>query len=115
MFVVCAITNLAALAAEKSARVTLPEDVTVNGTLVKKGDYQVAYDEQSRALTISKAGAEVARSTARIESRKRKAKNTEITTATKNNPPALQSIVFAGDNQVIILDGGRGQNASGQQ
>ena len=51
---VCAMTSLMAFADVKSDKVTFTEDLTVNGTVVKKGTYRVMFDDQTGELTIAK-------------------------------------------------------------
>jgi hypothetical protein len=60
-----------ALAATKSKNVRFDDEVTVNGTLLKKGTYKVAFDDQTNKLTISRNGKVVVETTAKLEDYKK--------------------------------------------
>jgi len=47
--------------------VSFNEDLTVGGTVVKKGDYKVTFDDQNRQLLISSGKRVVARAAASLE------------------------------------------------
>jgi hypothetical protein len=65
--VVCALLTPAALAGVKTRQVTFDKDIKVGDTLVKKGTYKVAFDEESKELTILKGKKVVVKTTARLE------------------------------------------------
>jgi hypothetical protein len=67
LLLVCAMSGVIALAAGKSKKVTFLTDVTLNGTVIKKGTYQVAFDEKTGELTISSGKSVVAKTNARME------------------------------------------------
>jgi hypothetical protein len=67
LLVVCALSSILALAAGKSKKVTFLTDVTLNGTVIKKGTYQVTFDEKTGELTISDKKTVVAKTNARLE------------------------------------------------
>ncbi len=104
--VVLALSSLAVLADGKSKSVTFNDDVTVNGTLVKSGTYKVKYDEQSGELSIERYNKTIAKTSARMEKREKKASRTEVNTRKNNNTVELSSITFSGDDQSIVVSGG---------
>ena len=57
---VCALVSIGAYAGDKGKSekkmVTFPEDMMVNGTLVKAGDYEVKFDEATGTLSILRNG-----------------------------------------------------------
>lgn len=110
---VCAMTSVMAFAEVKSEKVTFVEDVTVNGTVVKKGTYKVAFDDQSGELTIAKDKNTVAKTKARSEKRENKASRTEVNSSQKDNVQHLRSITFGGDNRLIVI--GDGSTAASSQ
>lgn len=73
VLVLCTLLGSVALAGGKgkSKNVTIGDDVTVGGTLVKKGTYKVSFDDQSGELTLWRGSKLVAKTTARLEEYKR--------------------------------------------
>ena len=57
----------AAYADVTSKNVRFDDDLTVGGTLIKKGTYKVSFDDKTNELTISRNGKVVAKTTARLE------------------------------------------------
>ena len=72
IFVLCALLGSAALANVKSKKVHFNEDVSVSGTLVKKGDYKVSFDDQTKELTISSGKKIIVKTTASLDETKAK-------------------------------------------
>jgi hypothetical protein len=67
LLVITVLTGVAALAKTTEKKVTFRDSVTVNGTLVKKGTYKVAFNDETGELTIKKGGEVVATASARLE------------------------------------------------
>jgi hypothetical protein len=105
---VCALTAVFALASVKKDTVTLPSDMMVNGTLVKKGTYTVTFDAGTNELTILKNKEVIAKATGRIEKREGKSRYTVLNSAEKDNNQVLESVIFAGDNNSIVLGDAKG-------
>lgn len=61
------IANGVAFAKTIKKGITFAQPVVVNGTVVKKGDYDVVFDDQTNELTIVKNGKVVARAPAQLE------------------------------------------------
>jgi hypothetical protein len=113
--VIFAMTSLVALAEGKSKSVTFNLDVTVNGTLIKSGTYDVRFDDQSNELSITRNKKIIAKSSARIEKRDKKADRTEFNTRKNNNVVELSSITFSGDDQSIVVGSSSGGSAAAAQ
>jgi len=120
MLVALAITALAsisAIAGDKAKvekkMVTFTEDTMVNGTLVKKGDYEVRFDDSTGELSVMKDGKVKAKTTAHYEARSDKAKSTAIRTVDAGSNVELKGITFGGSDQDVIV-GARG-SVSGTQ
>ena len=97
-FAVCALTGIMAFAEVKSDKVTFSQDVTVNGTVVKKGTYKIMFDDQTGELSIiTKDKNTVAKTKARAEKREGKAYRTEVNSSQKDNVQHLRSITFGGE------------------
>jgi hypothetical protein len=107
LLMVCALTSIMALAAGKSKKVTFLTDVTINGTVIKKGTYHVAFDEKTGELTISDKKTVVAKTTARLE----KFAGVRGTSYITENNKELVSIVFS-DNQATLGGGGGSTSAA---
>jgi hypothetical protein len=99
----CTLLNVAALAGGKSRRVTFHTDVMVGETLVKKGNYEVAFDEQTGVLTIKHGRAVVAKTTARMEEASDKSKTSIVYRTWKNEKAGeVLSSVKLGDRSAVI-------------
>ena len=101
--VVCALMSVAVVAKERTETLNLTTDVTINGTLVKKGQYKLKFDEQTGELLIMKGKKVVAKTTAKMEARSDKAGRTEVNTITNGSQQELRGITFRGENQRIVV------------
>lgn len=111
--VMFAMTSVMAFAGDKNDQVKFNSDVYVNGKLVKKGTYNVKFNEHSNEVTILDGSSEVAKSPARLDNRERKANRTEAIFSKKDNVSVLRGITLEGDDQAIIINGA--QAATPQQ
>jgi type 1 fimbria pilin len=98
----------------KKDTVTLLSDVTVNGTLLKAGTYEIRFDEKTGELAIVRDGKIKAKTTVRSEERSDKAQTTAVRTDRKNNIAELIGVTFAGSNQNLVVSGNSGA-VSGSQ
>ncbi len=109
---ICALASIAAFAAAKdkvkTETVTFTSDVMVNGTLLKAGDYQVKFNEQTGELAILKDGKVKAKTTAQLQSRSDKAKNTAVRTLSKDGVAELIGFSFGGSNQDVVVGASSG-------
>jgi hypothetical protein len=109
---ICALASIAISAATKdkdkvkTQDVTFTSDVMVNGTLVKAGDYQVKFNEQTGELAILKDGKVKAKTTAQLQSRSDKAKNTSVRMIEKGGVAELTGVTFGGSNQDVVVGSG---------
>lgn len=101
---ILALTSVLAMGKDKVKRqsVTFASNVTVNGTVVKAGDYDLKFDEQTGDLQIMKGSKVVAKTTARLAPRSDKSHETKITI----KGDALVSIALGSDEIVIGLANG---------
>jgi hypothetical protein len=97
--IILALMSGAAFAKVRKHGVTFPTDTTVNGTLVKAGDYDVTWDDQTMKLQIMKGHKLIAQATGELKDRTAAAKNTEMDII--NNQ--LVSIAFHGDSKDIVV------------
>lgn len=108
LLVVCALSSIMALAAGKSRSVTFLSDVMLNGTVIKKGTYQVTFDEKTGELTIMNKKTVVAKGNARLEKFTGAPGTVYVTQSNKE----LASIVFK--NNQATLGGGGSSSTSAQ-
>ena len=108
--VIGALASLSVLAGDKGDKgkvekktVTFPNDVMVNGTLIKAGDYEVKFDEGTGELSIIKNGEVKAKTPAHVEQRSDKAKSTALRTVDKGGNAELLGVTFGGSNQDVIV------------
>ena len=110
MLIALAIVALGAVAVfaekNKNARLTLAQDVMVNGTLVKAGDYEFKFNEKTSELTILKDGKVKAKTTARLETRNEKAKHSSVRTRNAGGSTEIIGITFGGSNQAVVVGSG---------
>src|SRR6267142_6167058 len=115
--VVSALASLSVFAGDKGKvekkTITFPEDVMVNGTLVKAGDYEVKFDESTGELSIIKNGEVKAKAAAHVELRSDKAKNTALRTIDKGGNAELLGVTFGGSTRDVIV--GASGSTSGTQ
>jgi hypothetical protein len=101
----CTLLNASsALAGGKNRQqITFSTDVLVGDTLVKKGTYEVSFDEQASVLTIKRGGEVVAKTSARLEDVKSKAKSSFVYRTWKNEKSdEVLSRVRFGDGAAVI-------------
>jgi hypothetical protein len=115
--VITALASISAIAGDKGKvekkMVTFTEDIMVNGTLVKAGDYEIKFDDSTGELSVVKNGKVKAKTAAHYEARTDKAKNTTLRTIGSGSNVELKGITFGGSAQDVIV-GARG-SVSGTQ
>jgi hypothetical protein len=87
----------------RKANIVFSADTKVNGTLVKKGNYEVVFDDQSGELSILKGAKLIAKTTARTEKRNQKARETEVQTIVEGMDQKLVSITFGGSYENVVV------------
>jgi len=109
---ICALASIAVLAAGKdkvkSETVTFTSHVMVNGTLLKAGEYQVKFNEQTGELAILKDGKVKAKTTAQLQARSEKAKQTVVRTLDKGSVAELIGFSFGGSTQDLVVGASSG-------
>ena len=99
----------AALADTKTKNVRFEDDVTVGGTLIKKGTYKLSFDDQTNELSIIRGGKVLAKAPARLEENKSTGtRSAEYKTRTAEGNVLLTSVRL-GDAYAVI--GGEGSAA----
>jgi hypothetical protein len=98
-----ALTSVAALAKVHKHRVTFENDIKVNGTLVKKGSYDVKFDDETGQLSISKNGKTIAQAMARVEPRSKKANDFQLRSTGTGDESQLTGVTFGGSDKDLVI------------
>jgi len=107
--------NGLAYAEGKGKKVDISKDVVVNGTEVKKGKYEVTFDEEKQEMSLWKGDKLVARSNARKGLLKNKAAVNQLMTSKQNQNDMLKGIILAGEQETILINTNNTVNAAPQQ
>lgn len=87
----------------QKAKITLRSDTKVGDVVLKKGTYEVRFDDQSSELSIWKGGKVIAKSAVQVEPLPRKFRDTRYIVNVENNDPVLTGMIFGGSSQTVIL------------
>ena len=110
---VTALTSVVALAKVHKHKATFENDIKVNGTLVKKGTYDVKFDDATGQLSISKNGKLVVEAMGRLEARAKKASDFQLRSTTNGDEMQLVGVTFSGsDKDVMISNNGASTSGS---
>ena len=101
-----ALASVAAFAKTQKQRVTFDNDIKVNGTLVKKGTYEIKFDEETGQLSINKNGKTVAQTMAKLEARAKKANGFQLRSVGEGDQTELVGVTFGGSDKDVIVTGG---------
>ena len=101
-----ALLSVAAFAKTQKQRVTFENDIKVNGTLVKKGNYEVKFDEETGQLSIIKNGKTVAQTMAKLEARAKKANGFQLRSVGEGDQTELVGLTFGGSDKDVVVTGG---------
>ena len=101
-----ALMSVAAFAKTQKHRVTFENDIKVNGTLVKKGTYEVKFDDETGQLSINKNGKTVAQTMAKLEARAKKANGFQLRSVGEGDQSELVGLTFSGSDKDVVVTGG---------
>ena len=101
-----ALTCVAAFAKTHKETVTFENDIKVNGTVVKKGTYEVKFDDATGQLSINKNGKTVAQTMAKLEARTKKARGFQMRSIGEGDAAELVAVTFGGDQDIVVTNGG---------
>jgi hypothetical protein len=106
------IANGVALAKSTKKEVTFSEPVVVNGALVKKGTYDVVFDDQTNELTIVKGRKVVAKAPAQLETGDR-GHSAYVTRQEDGDPTriTLLSVTLKDGKKATLLNNSDGDSA----
>jgi hypothetical protein len=98
-----ALAGTAAFAKTRKKNVTFVDNVTVNGTLVKAGNYDVVFDDTTNEMAVLKDGKVVVKTAAHVEAGERKARDTEVRRRMVGNESELLGVKFGGTKDDIVV------------
>ena len=107
-----AVASGVALAKTIKKEVTFAQPVWVNGALVKKGTYDVVFDDQTNELSIVKGREIVAKAPAQLEPRDRD--RSDYVTQDENGDPTrttLLSVTLKAGKKATLVNNGNGNAA----
>jgi len=102
-FALTAVMSVMAMAGVKKDTVKFSRDTTVNGTVVKKGEYKVTFDDQSNELIVWAGKEALVKATAHAGEHSYKASQTRLGFKESDNAYVLTSVTFAGQDQPLML------------
>ena len=113
VLMVTALTSVVALAKVHKHKITFDEDIKVNGTVVKRGTYEVKFDDETGQLSIAKNGKVVAQAMAKLEPRSKKANDFQLRSTNKGDEQQLTGVTFGGsDKDIVITNSGASTTGS---
>lgn len=90
-----------------------PQAAMVNGTLLKAGQYQIRFDENTNELRILQNGKVKATTMAHLEARNTKARESALVFVQNTGETAeLRGVTFHGWDRDVILNGSSNSGAS---
>lgn len=104
VLLIASLASVAAFAKTRSEKVSFLNDIKVNGTLVKKGVYDLKFDDKTREVSIVKNGKVIARANTTVEKRQIKARGFEWQSALQGESAELVHIAFAGSTENFVLN-----------
>ena len=105
VLMVGALTGVIAFAKVHKEKVTFDNDIKVSGTVVKKGTYDVNFDDESGQLSITKNGKVVAQAMTKLEQRENKANDFQLRATTSGDETQLIGVTFGGSDKNVVITG----------
>lgn len=87
----------------KTKKLTFGTDFWLGDTLVKKGTYNVSYDDEKNEVSIADKQTTVAKSSVRAEKREGGTSVWDVRLAPKGDGQALVRLAFPGDRQALVF------------
>ena len=102
-------------AKDRSKSITFLNDVTVNGTLIAKGTYDVKFDSESSEVSILRNGRVIATTKVEVKLTDRKNPHNSAGFVERDNTRVLTTITFAGDKRVLHVNPVNGSQNAGDE
>src|ERR1700750_1606174 len=107
---ITALTSIAAFAKVTKNQVTFENDIKVNNTVIKKGTYDVKFDDQTNEFSVVKNGKVVATATGKLEPRAKKANDFQLRSSGTGDDSQIVGVTFGGWDKDVVLSNGSGPN-----
>jgi hypothetical protein len=104
----CATSGSIASAKVKSRSLTFGTDFWVGNTLVKKGTYKIAFDDQTNEISILDKGTVVAKVPAQVKKREGNTRAWDVTLVSVGDRMTLVRLAFPEAGQTLVLNEGAG-------
>lgn len=101
-----ALTSVAAFAKVTKHQVTFDNDIKVNNTVIKKGTYDVKFDDQTNEFSVVKNGKVIATATGKLEPRSKKASDFQLRSSGSGDNSQILGVTFGGWDKDVVLTGG---------
>jgi len=101
-----ALTCVAALAKVQRHKVKFENDVKVNNTVLKKGTYEIKFDDQTGQFSVLQGNKVVVETTAKLEPRTKKAGDFQMRSVGTGDGTELIGVTFGGSDKDIVISGG---------
>jgi pyruvate carboxylase len=102
-------------AKDRSKTITFLNDVTVNGTLIAKGTYDVKFDSESSEVSILRNGRVIATTKVEVKLTDRKNPHNSAGFVERDSKRVLTTITFAGDKRVLHVNPVNGSQNAGDE
>lgn len=103
--VIVAMASVMVFAKTQKGTVTFVSNVNVNGTLLKKGTYDLRFNDETKELSILKNGKVVAKTTTRVEKEDAPSQSIKFSTRSNGDHTDLVSVTFGGSDEKIVVSG----------
>ncbi len=108
MLALCATSGSIASAKVKSRSLTFGTDFWVGNTLVKKGTYKIAFDDQTNEISILDKTTVVAKVPAQVKKREGNNRAWDVALVTVGDRTTLVRLAFPEASQTLVLNEGAG-------
>ena len=104
VLLIASLATVAAFAKTRSEKVTFLNDIKVNGTVVKKGVYDLKFDDKTGDVSIVKNGKVLASANTTVEKRQSKARRFEWRYTGQGENAELTHVVFEGASENLVIN-----------
>ena len=102
---IASLASVSIFAKTKRETVTFPTDIKVNGTLVRRGEYDLKFDDKTGELAIVKNGKVVAKANTSSAKREEKARRFSFRVTGTGSDLQLSGDTFAGAEDDLMISG----------
>jgi len=104
-FLMTSLAGISVFAKSTTETADFPTNVKVNGTLVKRGVYDLKFDDKTGELSILKGNKIIARTTVSLEKRESKSRRFVLRFSGSGDDTQLAGVTFEGAEQDLLIGG----------